>query len=92
MEKKKKTTKLGEIDTKDIVKSKASKQVDDSTVIPNSKKEGYGKVGPYDAFGESKTKSLGRAMQENKNKNLGEELAKKMTEEAILRAKKRKAK
>ncbi len=88
----KKKTKLGEIDTKDIVKSKTSEQVSDSSFVENKKRAGYGKVGPYDAFGESKTKSLGRAMQENKNKNLGEDLAKKMTEEAILRSKKRKAK
>ena len=92
MEKKKKKTRLGEIESKDIVKSKAATAVSESTMVPDVKKAGYGKVGPYDAFGESKTQSLGRAMQEQKTKEVGQNLAEEMTKAMLERAKKRKAK
>ena len=91
MEKKKKT-RLGEVETKDIVKSKAATEVSDSNIVPNSKKAGYGKIGPYPTFGESKTQSLGRAMQEQKTKEVGQNLAEEMTKAMLERAKKRKAK
>lgn len=46
-------------------------------------------IGGYAKFGDSETKSLGRAMQENKNKNLADELASKITDEQMEALKKR---
>ena len=90
MEKKKKS-KLGEGYNPDIKQQRSEKykNVSDTTMIPAEKKAGYGKVGGYSTFGESKTKSLGRAMQENATAVAADELARKMTEQMIERAKKR---
>jgi hypothetical protein len=93
MEKKKKKTRLGEIESVDMKGGPTQKkEISSSTLVPDVKKAGYGKVGPYDAFGESKTQSLGRAMQEQKTKEVGQNLAEEMTKAMLERAKKRKAK
>ena len=46
-------------------------------------------IGGYPTFGDSQTKSLGRAMQENKNANLASDIASKMTDQQMEELKKR---
>lgn len=76
------TDEIGQVPSPDIKqqRSEAYLDVDDSprSSVSKEKKKGYGSIGGYATFGDSETKSLGRAMQEQKTKEVAQEILERM--------------
>lgn len=95
---KKKPTTLGEQASPDLKSTSTHDQVDNTArrepgmTLRDPQKRGIGNSFGGDApaaFGDSETKSLGRAMQENKTDNVVQDLAKQLTDKQIEALKQR---